>query len=209
MPKVILFTLTLWLSAHASAYSYTAYPNSGAFVSDLANKAVDLLGSEKTTVKQQEIRFRALLRDGFAVEKIGRFVLGKYRRNASEKEINEFLGLFEDYVVSLYSSAFRKFSGENFDVARVVKTRSPQDTMVITHVNSEDPAGPTKVIFQVRKFKAKYKILDVRIEGVSMIVTQRDEFTGFIQNNGGEIAPLLEALRNKTASLKTRARKSR
>jgi len=78
--------------------------------------------------------------------------------------------------------------------------------MVITHINPDAADGPTKVVFQVRNSNGEYKILDVKIQGVSMIVTQRDEFTGFIRNNGGEINPLLKALRKKTNSLKTRAR---
>jgi phospholipid transport system substrate-binding protein len=81
--------------------------------------------------------------------------------------------------------------------------------MVITHINPDAVDGPTKVVFQVRNSSDEYKILDVKIQGVSIIVTQRDEFTGFISNNGGEIGPLIKALRKKTASLKTRARERR
>ena len=189
-----------------SAQAAPAYPDSGAFVTALGNSAIELLAERQATDEEQETRFRMLLRKGFAVRKIGRFVLGKYRRSSSNEEVAEFLNLFEDYIVSLYSLAFRNFSGETFAVARVVKTRSPQDTMVITHINPDAADGPTKVVFQVRNASDEYKILDVKIQGVSMIVTQRDEFTGFIRNNGGEIAPLIKALRKKTASLKTRAR---
>jgi phospholipid transport system substrate-binding protein len=190
----------------ATAQATPAYPDSGAFVAELGNRAIELLSRRGVTDEEQETRFRALLREGFAVQKIGRFVLGKYRRRSSADEVTEFLHLFEDYIVSLYSSAFRGFSGETFAVVRVVKTRSPQDTMVVTHINPDAPDGPTKVLFQVRNFRDKYKILDVKIQGVSMIVTQRDEFTGFIRNNGGKIGPLIKALRKKTESLKSRAR---
>ena len=48
--------------------------------------------------------------------------------------------------------------------------------MVVTHINPETDPNPTKVVFQVRNSKDVYKILDVKIQGVSMIVTQRDEF---------------------------------
>ena len=193
----------------SSAQATSAYPDSGAFVTALGNRAIKLLGERVRTDEEQEDRFRKLLREGFAVRKIGRFVLGKYRRSSSNEDVAEFLNLFEDYIVSLYSSAFRNFSGETFAVVRVVKTRSPHDTMVITHINPDAADGPTKVVFQVRNSRGEYKILDVKIQGVSMIVTQRDEFTGFIRNNGGEIGPLIKALRKKMASLKTRLRELR
>ena len=66
--------------------------------------------------------------------------------------------------------------------------------MVVTHINPETDPNPTKVVFQVRNSKKTYtKSLDVKIQGVSMIVTQRDEFTGFIRNNGGKVSALITA----------------
>ena len=193
----------------SSAQATSAYPDSGAFITALGNRAIKLLGERVRTDEEQETRFRKLLREGFAVRKIGRFVLGKYRRSSSNEDVAEFLNLFEDYIVSLYSSAFRNFSGETIAVVKVVKTRSPHDTMVIAHINPNAVDGPTKVVFQVRNSSDGYKILDVKIQGVSMIVTQRDEFTGFIRNNGGNIGPLIKALRKKTASLNNEARERR
>ena len=198
----ILFTVLFTFSVQASAN----YDDSGAFVKALGDRAINLLTQSKVSDEQQETRFRLLLREGFAVDKIGRFVLGKYRRKATSEELDEFLKLFEDYIVSLYSSAFRNYSGETFAVSRVVKTRSARDTMVVTHINPETDPNPTKVVFQVRNSKDVYKILDVKIQGVSMIVTQRDEFTGFIRNNGGKVSALITALRKKTEALKTRAK---
>ena len=188
-----------------SSLAAPSHRDPGEFVTKLGNRAIELLASRIVSEEEQERRFRQLLREGFAVRKIGKFVLGKYRRIATKGEISEFLDLFEDYIVSLYSSAFRNYSGETFVVARVVKTRSPRDTMVVAHINSDAPDGPTKVVFQVRHSSGDYKVLDMKIQGVSMIVTQRDEFTGFIRNNGGKVAALIEALRRKTASLRTRA----
>ena len=198
----ILFTVLFTFSVQASA----TYDDSGAFVKALGDRAINLLTQSKVSDEQQKTRFRLLLREGFAVDKIGRFVLGKYRRKATSEELDEFLKLFEDYIVSLYSSAFRNYSGETFAVSRVVKTRSARDTMVVTHINPETDPNPTKVVFQVRNSKDVYKILDVKIQGVSMIVTQRDEFTGFIRNNGGKVSALITALRKKTEALKTRAK---
>ena len=46
------------------------------------------------------------------------------------------------------------------------------------------------------------KIMDVVIEGVSLSITQRAEFAGFIQQNGGRVANLNSALEKKLAELK-------
>lgn len=207
-----LVVLALACLAVGTASATAKYRDSGEFVTVLGNRAIELLTAKNTTIEDQEHRFRALLREGFAVRKIGRFVLGPYVREASDGELNEFLNLFEDYIVSLYSSAFRSYGGETFAVQKVLDTRSSQDTMVETHIFPSaanaapvNESAPTRIVFQVRNTNGEYKILDVKIQGISMIVTQRDEFTGFIRHNGGKIQPLIDALRKKTASLKTRA----
>ena len=91
----ILFTVVLTFSVQAS----TTYDDSGAFVKALGDRAINLLTQSQVSDEEQETRFRLLLREGFAVDKIGRFVLGKYRRNATSEELDEFLKLFEDYIV--------------------------------------------------------------------------------------------------------------
>ncbi len=45
-----------------------------------------------------------------------------------------------------------------------------------------------------------YKISDVIVEGVSMLVTQRSEFASIIQRHGGQVQGLLDLMREKTAS---------
>ena len=192
-----LFGILFLFSVQASATS----SDSGAFVKALGDRAIQLLTSTQISDKEQTTRFRTLLREGFAVDRISQFVLGKYRRKATPGELDEFRKLYEDYIVSLYASAFRNYSGETFVVSRVVNTRNAHDTMVVTHINPETDSNPTKVVFQVRNWKDTYKVLDIKIQGVSMILTQRDEFTGFIRNNGGKVAALINALRKKTKAL--------
>ena len=52
-----------------------------------------------------------------------------------------------------------------------------------------------KVDWRVREKNGKMKIIDVIIEGVSMSLTQRSDFSSVIQRGGGKIEVLLEHLR--------------
>ena len=46
----------------------------------------------------------------------------------------------------------------------------------------------------------KFKILDVNIDGVSMLVTQRAEFSSVIKNNPKGVSGLIDAMEKKTGS---------
>mgnify|MGYP002700915740 CR=1 FL=1 len=87
----------------SSAQAASAYPDSGAFVTALGNRAIKLLGERVRTDEEQETRFRKLLREGFAVRKIGRFVLGKYRRSSSNEDVAKFINLSEDSIAISYT----------------------------------------------------------------------------------------------------------
>ncbi|HEV7995429.1 MAG TPA: ABC transporter substrate-binding protein [Stellaceae bacterium] len=41
----------------------------------------------------------------------------------------------------------------------------------------------------------RYKITDVTVDGVSMVLTQRSEFASVIERNGGQVAALLATMR--------------
>ena len=60
-----------------------------------------------------------------------------------------------------------------------------------------DGSKALKVDWRVRIKDGKYKIVDIMVEGISMIMTQKSEFSSFIKRNGGKIDALLDELRKR------------
>ena len=57
-----------------------------------------------------------------------------------------------------------------------------------------------KLIWKIYLDKNKnFKILDVNIDGVSMLITQRAEFMSVIKNNPNGVLGLIEAMKKKTS----------
>lgn len=200
------FLLAVAALAPSSSYSAGAADDGpGAFVTRLGNKTIAKLTDASASASDRESQFRELLREGFAVDTIGQFVLGKYRRAADKDTVIEFIDVFEDYIVSLYAKQFSRYTGETFEVEKVVDTSRAGDSMVMTKVNPTGGAEPLRVDFQVRHLGDTFKILDVRVEGVSMVLAQRDEFTSYIAQNGGRVESLTAALRQRIAGGATTA----
>ena len=190
--------------ANVTASAETQDP--GAFIEDLGNRAIILLSDKKASLTEQRTGFRALLREGFAPRAIGYFVIGKFRRGTPRKTVNEFANTFENYVIELYSSQFKNYSGQTFKVIRVIKTNRPSDSIVVTNILRHDGKRIFKIAFQVRQRPKKPpKIIDLKIEGVSMILAQREEFTGFISRNGGKLQALIDVLKTRIQKLKKKA----
>lgn len=70
--------------------------------------------------------------------------------------------------------------------------------LVLSQVNVPGEQ-PIDVNWKVRDEKGSFKIIDVTVSGISMSVTQRDEFTAVINQNGGRVQGLIDALRRKVS----------
>jgi phospholipid transport system substrate-binding protein len=166
------------------------------FIEKLADKAVAALTVGDITRVERVRRFRKLLIDHFDVKTIGRFVLGRYWRKASEEERGEFLMLFEDLIVDTYVDRFAKYSGENLSVTKTEAARD-DDSIVFSSINQPSGGPPFSVAWRLRLRNGSYLIIDVMVEGVSMGQTQRSEFASVISRNGGEVKGLIAKLRDR------------
>ena len=193
------FFLTI-LSVLIASASLSAAPNAIAadanvFMNELWNGAVEVL-SKKAPLTERLARFRQLFQADFDGPGIARFVLGRYWRSASEEEQQEFLRLFEDYVVFVYGTRLSNFNGETF---RVRGSRTDEGgTIVSTDIISTGSEPPVKVDWRLIADHGSFKINDVIIEGISMLVTQRSEFASVIQRHGGQVGGLLAMMRERT-----------
>jgi ABC-type transporter MlaC component len=146
--------------------------------------------------KKQE--FRKLLRDSFDMKTIGRFALGRYWRDASDSQKQEYLNLFQNMVVEVYAQRFNDYNGQDFTVGNS-RLDGEKDTMVTSYIVSAD-GQKIQIDWRVRFKNGKYQIVDVIVEGVSMSVTQRSDFSSVIQRGGGSVDVLITHLREKNKS---------
>ena len=165
------------------------------FMSEMWKRAVEILG-KKASQTERLARFRELFQANFDGPGIARFVLGRYWRSASEDERQEFLNLFEDYVVFVYGTRFSSLNGETLKI----RGNRAEEGGVIVSTDMVSPGGetPVKIDWRLVSDSGVFKINDVVIEGISMMVTQRSEFASVIQRHGGQVSGLLSLMREKT-----------
>lgn len=193
--------LILVVSLGLATASVRAAPPSDAagFINNLVNEALKALDNQQLAPQDREKRFRTLLESDFDMPRISRFVLGRYWNDASDQDKQNFQKLFQEYVIRSYSTRFSAYSGEQVKVtgSRPVDEKT---TVVMSQVIRPNGAPPAKVDWRVRKEDDGFKITDVDVEGISMLITQREEFSTVIQRSGGTVSGLNNALQQKLAS---------
>ena len=168
-------------------------------IESLADKAIAALTVKEVPREERVKRFRVLLHEHFAVKTIGRWVMGRYWRKATNGERTEFLKLFENLLVSVYVDRFANYAGVTLMITKTV-TKGDADIIVYSKILRPDGSPLARVDWRVRKRKGEHKIIDVMVEGVSLGQTQRSEVASVIRKNGGKIRNLLDEMRKKVSN---------
>lgn len=172
----------------------TAAPEAGQFISALADQAIAGLADKSLSTTQRVQKFREVLATDFDMPAIARFVLGRYWRVATPQERDEYVKLFQDYIVQIYATRFQGYNGEKLKVEAAYRA---EDGAIVTTSILRESGPPVKVDWKLQGAAPSFKIVDVMVEGVSMSVTQRDDFAAAIQAHGGKVAGLIDMLRQK------------
>jgi len=166
------------------------------FVENLGKQVVEKVSNINLSESERIVNFRNLYLDAFDNYYISRFVLGRYWKRLDSNMRKQFIESFNDYIVNTYAPKFKGWEG----------TFKATDSLLENNyynvkMNVLNKDGPTlKFMWKIYLDKNKnFKILDVNIDGVSMLVTQRAEFMSVIKNNPKGVIGLIEAMEKKTS----------
>ncbi|HUL06072.1 MAG TPA: ABC transporter substrate-binding protein [Candidatus Acidoferrum sp.] len=163
-----------------------------AFVQRIGDQVVKVLQQNLPREKTGE-QLNAIWLASFDVDGIGRAVLGKNWKKATDEQRRAYMELFPKYVAKLYAIQFSDYSGETFAVKG---SRTTSDGAAIVNAEIDQPQSePIKLDFIVQNVAQGLKVTDVKVEGVSLLVTKRSEFDSVVAQKG--IDGLIQAMRQK------------
>ena len=141
-------------------------------------------------------RLRGLVTADFDIPGIGVFALGRYRLSASPQEQQQFLQLYPDFTVRAFGYRLKEYGGASF---RVTNVRPAANETIVNSELIRSNGSRLPLDWYLANSAGQYRITDVAVAGVSMKVTLRDQFSSWIQNNGGRFSALLVVLRQQIA----------
>jgi phospholipid transport system substrate-binding protein len=193
---VAFFLVVSWSSGTVSANATT--DSAQRFIANLADNSLKTLTGPNIDKNERRRRFRTLLHNNFAVKTIGRWVLGRYWRKAKPAQIQEYFALFENLVIKTYADRFAKLSGISLTIKKAV-SKGKKDTIVYSELRNDAGIKKASIDWRLRNQNGQFRIIDVMVQGISMGLTQRDEFASVIKKNGLGVEGLLQELRKRKA----------
>lgn len=177
---------------------WAANKESIAFVRDLTDKVIkEVITSDKTPEEKLKL-FQNDFQQAVDLKNIGQFVLGIYWKKATLEQREAFLKEFTDFTTKTWTDRFNMYDGQQF---AFLGTRDAGKSQVYVD-SSISTNPPVNVIWRLRQKDDSYRIIDIIVEGVSMAMSYRNEYTSFLQKNNGDLNTLTHELKHKSETFK-------
>jgi phospholipid transport system substrate-binding protein len=179
------------------------------FITETISAGLQMLNDARFDQTQRDSLFETLVRQNVDVDRAARFVLGRHWNSSTDIERQHFAAVYADYIAHTYAKALPYFNGANL---KVVRTSENGDEIDVKTLFSHDRASRPAVCLATTMYRnepicrdadarwdvewllhrtgAGFKIVDVDVEGASVLLNERDEFASLIEHAGGTVAGL-------------------
>ena len=194
---VFLCLLPLLLTAlPARASDQVATANN--VITSMIGEVETYLDTDSGNIEKRTENIAKLLDAHFDLPAIARFSAGPYWRAANEQERIDYVQTMRDVVIGTVVRNFDQLSGLRFTS---IDSQAKGDKMVLVRGLFNDSTGkrpPVSIGWRViTPAMAPAKVLDVEIENISMLVTQKQENITIIRQNKGRFSALIETMRKR------------
>jgi phospholipid transport system substrate-binding protein len=190
--RAVLCLAVAALAAPAQAANGPA----AALIEKVASEVIALIKAK--TGKDREAGIRAVLVNYFDLAFMGQSALGIHWAATPAPQRERFLKAVASAEARAYSERFGQYEGQTLTVGRV--SNRPNGVTVVDSKLSQTNGQPIAIQWEVREAGQGPRITDVKIEGVSMVMTRRSDFNSYIQSHGGKVEPLIEELEKRAGS---------
>ncbi len=196
---ILLFTFLLALPIATQAATPASASDAGKYIQALGDKAVAVISNKALNKDQKQAGLEKLFSDSVDFPWVGRFVMGPFWRQATEDQKTRYVREYQKFLILHYTSRFTDYTSGTFTVTGTKPDADGESTVSTQMQATTADSEPVLVDYRVRADgKGGFKIFDVIVEGVSLITTQRSEFSSLLANNG--IDYLIDQLAAKSQS---------
>lgn len=199
MRRGLAIAIALVAGGVATAAAGPASPGGAgptAIIQQTADDVIAILRDESLGSAERRERIEAVAYDRFDFTTMSRLVLARNWRRLSPAQQEEFEEEFREYLALSYGDRIDRYEQERVEI--VGERQEPRgDVTVRTRIVGGEYEG-ADVDYRLRQRSGEWRVIDVIIEGISLVSNYRDQFREVMARGGPE--HLLEALREKNAA---------
>ena len=175
-----------------NSFSYNSDPK--IFIAELVDDATKTLSDKSISKADKAKKIESIALENVDIYAIAMYTLGDVRKTLDKDSLKKYEELFSKYFLKSLTSRFTDYSNNKFEVisadqktetttivlSKIVGSSSQPELIVEWRIYTKDPAKPL--------------IRDLRVEGLSVARTQKEEFSSILNSNNNDINILFAKL---------------
>lgn len=167
--------------------SQAAVQSPEAVIKEMAEGVINRIKSERVVLDEDPGQIYGMVNElvipHFDFISMSKWVLGKNWKKASDVQRSEFINQFQTLLVRTYARALLEYSGQEVKYFPVEDNGKPNLAVVKTELTSAN-TQPFPVAYRMHQQNEVWKIVDVAVDGVSLVSTYKGSFASQIRKDG-------------------------
>jgi phospholipid transport system substrate-binding protein len=184
MKAVIISILAAAVSCNAAATGNTSAQD---LVKTTTDQVLETITKEREAIENSSARLFEIVDEiilpHFDFERMSRRVLGKSWKRASPDQQSQFVNEFQTLLVRTYATALKSYSDEVIEFLPPREKEGGKETTVRTQI-IQSGSPPIPMNYEMYQRDDGWKVFDITIDGVSLVINYRSTFRSEIRKNG-------------------------
>jgi phospholipid transport system substrate-binding protein len=193
---VVLVALASGLAAPGAHAMTESEAGARAVVSETVDEVLAVLRDKSKPTEERIRLLEQIVYGRFDLYVMSRLVLARNWKRFSEEQKKQYVEEFKQYLTNSYGNRIERYDQQEVEI--IGEREEPRgDVVVQTKILGGEFEGAL-VDYRLRKQDSDWRVIDVIIEGISMVSNYRDQFKSIVSSGGPEL--LLEKLKQKNAA---------
>lgn len=184
MRALVLAILAAAFSLNAAATGNTSPQE---LVKTTTDRVLERLADDREAIENSPDRLFEIVDEiiipHFDFERMSRRVLGKAWKRASPEQQSQFVKEFRTLLVHTYATALKIYSDERIEYLPPREKEGGKETTIRTQI-IQSGSPPVPINYRMYQRDDGWKVFDITIDGVSLVINYRSTFKSEIRKNG-------------------------
>ena len=192
----ILVVVVIGLAAPGARAMTESEAGARAVISETVDEVLAVLRDKSKPTEERIRLLEQIVYGRFDLYVMSRLVLARNWKRFSEEQKKQYVEEFKQYLTNSYGNRIERYDQQEVEI--IGEREEPRgDVVVQTKILGGEFEGAS-VDYRLRKQESDWRVIDVVIEGISMVSNYRDQFKSIVSSGGPEL--LLEKLKEKNAA---------
>lgn len=192
-----IFLLTIFLNVFSGYCLADGTSDVTQFIENNIEQTFKVITDNTSSIDEKNKKLVAIFESIADVEWMARFAIGIQWKSLDPTQQEKYIKAYKEYLLKIYLPKFEKNHSQDYKIL-TIEEASPNQYIVHLLITQSPNDPKVKLDYRVKCAASKCYIRDLIVEGVSLVASQRSDFSSLLNEKGFD--GLMENLEKKGAA---------